>query len=382
MKILFIAYNYPSRIYPARGVFVKKLVDEFLSLGIEVKVIAPQSFGTYYIKNLVNKMSKLWQLLKKESDSSYVYRPLCFSFSNFKIGHFYFSQYFFDSAVKRVLTNKLRTFKPDVVYAHFIRPAGITAIKIAETNNLKSFIAVGEGDFDNITEFIFSNFVDKVTGIISVSEINKIRLLERTNLSPTQIIVSPNASSNLIFFQRNKTEMREKLGFSIHDFILIFVGYFDERKGANRVLEACEGLNQNIKLIFVGHGPQKPNTNNPRILFCNIVENSHLPEYLNCADVFILPTLYEGSCNAITEAISCGLPIISSNIPEVSVQVRANAILVNPRNIQEIRNAINQLFNNPELREKMSEDSTALANSYTITDRAKNILNFIREKSI
>ena len=379
MKLLLVAYNYPSMFNPVRGVFVKNIVDEFIRQGIEVKVIAPHTIGTFFLKGFLNQLFKKGVLFKREPDRDYVHRPLCISIGNLKIGKFYLSQYFFDKAVNRICESKLKSFKPDIVYGHFIRPAGITALKISQKNNVESFIAVGEGNIDYIDDYIFSTYVNNVSGIICVSEKNKYAILERSKLRSEQILLVQNSVNREVFNKKCKVEMREKFGFPQDSFILIFVGYFEERKGLNRVIEALEGIDESIKLICIGQGPQKPKSRNSRILFCDIVENKNLPEYLNCADVFILPTLFEGSCNAIAEAMACGLPIISSNIPEVKIQVGKNSILVDPINISAIKTAILQFFNDSFLTEEFGNESIKIADNYSIKDRAKKIIDFITE---
>ena len=77
--------------------------------------------------------------------------------------------------------------------------------------------------------------------------------------------------------------------------------------------------------------------------------NEYLPVWLNAADVFVLPTTAEGSCNAISEAIFCGLPVISSDIPEIREQVpTGKAILINPLDIQAMADAIREVKSNPQ----------------------------------
>src|SRR5690606_40325536 len=74
------------------------------------------------------------------------------------------------------------------------------------------------------------------------------------------------------------------------------------------------------------------------------------------ADVFVLPTLHEGSSNVIIEAMASGLPIVSSDIPEIRVQCNDNySILVNPNSVDEIAEALNKVLRNDDLRMRMSK---------------------------
>ena len=79
---------------------------------------------------------------------------------------------------------------------------------------------------------------------------------------------------------------------------------------------------------------------------------------MNAADVFVLPTLAEGCCNAILEAMACGLPIISSNLPfNWDILNDKNSILIDPNNINQIADAIQRLRDSPKLRSEMSEEA-------------------------
>lgn len=94
-------------------------------------------------------------------------------------------------------------------------------------------------------------------------------------------------------------------------------------------------------------------------------------EYMN-ADYVCLPSFYEGTPNVICEAMSCGRPIICSNICDnpIYVQEQVNGYLFNPTKTEEIANALQKAI------ETVNDDYTTLCkNSRTLAEEklSKNI---------
>ena len=119
----------------------------------------------------------------------------------------------------------------------------------------------------------------------------------------------------------------------------------------------------------------------PDILFKGKLPHDDIPTYLNAADAFVLPTLHEGCCNAVVEGMACGLPIISSNRPfNWDVLDETNSIMIDPESVEEIRNAIVELRDNPERRDQLSIGALEKAKDLTIGKRASKIAEFIQSR--
>lgn len=88
----------------------------------------------------------------------------------------------------------------------------------------------------------------------------------------------------------------------------------------------------------------------------------------------MLTALDDGCCNAINEAMACGLPVISSDLPfNWAVLNDENAIVIDPLNIQQMDDAIIELRDNPKRRLQISNTALLTANYLTIDIKAKNI---------
>ena len=106
--------------------------------------------------------------------------------------------------------------------------------------------------------------------------------------------------------------------------------------------------------------------------------HNELCTYLNCADVFVLPTNAEGCCNAIIEAIACGLPIISSNKSFNNEILNDNySIRINEESVEEIYQAIKLIKEDEVFRKKMAESALVASNKFEISNRAKAIAQFV-----
>ena len=133
-----------------------------------------------------------------------------------------------------------------------------------------------------------------------------------------------------------------------------------------------------VKLILIGNGEQSPNSE--KILYNGRIPHDKIVMYLNAADMFVLPTLAEGCCNAIVEAMACGLPVISSNLPfNDDILDESCSIRIDPNNIVELSDAIALLKNDAELKEKLSEGALSKAKGLTIEQRVGSILRFIND---
>ena len=213
---------------------------------------------------------------------------------------------------------------------------------------------------------------------------NKDESIELSLTTADKCIVIPNAVDVVKFNYIGKTVARKQLGFSEKIFIVAFCGRFNDRKGVMRVSDAIINCNDsNIKSIFIGR-PIEGSGMYPScdgILYSGTLPHDKISLYLNAADVFVLPSLAEGCSNSIVEAMACGLPIISSDLPfNYDILDKSNAILIDPTDIEAIKNAILELRNNKDRCDEMALISLDKAKDLTIEKRVKRIINFINNR--
>jgi glycosyltransferase involved in cell wall biosynthesis len=147
---------------------------------------------------------------------------------------------------------------------------------------------------------------------------------------------------------------------------LLFLGYLSKRKGIYDLLEAI-GENRvayfgKIRLVIGGNGETeqvtdfiKRNNIDDIVDFKGYIEGDDKKRLLATSDIYILPSYNEGQPISILEAMSYGLPVISTKaggIPEI-IEDGVNGLLIDAGNKEQIRDAINKLINDKELRQSM-----------------------------
>jgi glycosyltransferase involved in cell wall biosynthesis len=362
--------------------FVETLVCSWVDYGHSCTVIAPQSILSAIKNNRV--IRKKVEIRKTKNANEYtLYSPRVPSLSRIPVLsnillNYERKKYF--NAVKQVIDSI--NPKPEILYGHFVNPAGLLASQLGRLFSIPSFVALGESSLkDRIKNYGIDKTREELcylSGAIAVSSQLKGDVLSLEILPKIPVIVIPNAIDDTIFYPRSREERNRKrmeLGINLEEFVVAFVGFFNERKGPHRVMEAIEGL-EGVKGLFLGSGPNMPR--GKQVTFCGTVDHQKLPEYLGCADVFVLPTLAEGCCNAIIEAMACGLPVISSDLPFNDDILHAdNAIRIPPKDIKAIRQSIQLLIDDEKKRKSMSQKSLEYAQKLTIGQRARTIANIL-----
>lgn len=375
MQIVVISHSYPTS-KTIDFIFVDQLCRTFSDKGIDITVIAPQSITKCLFRGVPFVRYKS-TIVTEKGNRFILYRPCWISLGNS------LTKYVSDSFDKAVIRTLKRIKKPiDVIYGHFWAQA-IAALPYARRYSIPLFAVAGEGELDThkkMSHEAIQEVRSYVKGCICVATKSKRESIEAGFATEDMCEVIPNAINPNLFYQRNKLEMRRKYGFDSDDFIVAFVGQWNSRKGVQRLNDALTKLdNSRIKALFMGRGAEMPSYKHT--IFAGTVNHDLLPEYLNCADVFALPTINEGCSNAVIEAMACGLPIASSDMEfNWDVLNENNSLLFDPMDIDQIAAAINSLYENKQLREKLSKGAIQTASKLTIDARAERILKYIKSK--
>ncbi len=164
-------------------------------------------------------------------------------------------------------------------------------------------------------------------------------------------------------------------------FSVLFIGRLIPQKGALLLAKVAQDL-PDIDFVFVGNGPdfsrlKKISQKTDNIHLVGNVPYHSLHQYYQRADVFCIPSLYEeGWGRVIMEAISCGKPVIASNLGAIPEVVDSTvAILVKPT-LSQLKHAIQLLHQDRKLYHQMQKQCQPYAIKHFGPDNIRLIAKY------
>lgn len=165
----------------------------------------------------------------------------------------------------------------------------------------------------------------------------------------------------------------------------LFVGRVDSRKNLQRLIDAYNGLDVEIRdggggvhlaLVLSGHSSFEVDFSEKEYLHVlKDVPQDDIIQFYSSADALVFPSLDEGFGLPVLEAMQCGCPVITSNcasLPEVAGNA---AILVDPESVSEIRSAMQLLACSEEKREELRNQGFNQARRFSWEKAARETMN-------
>jgi glycosyltransferase involved in cell wall biosynthesis len=222
-----------------------------------------------------------------------------------------------------------------------------------------------------LQRFFLRSASKRARAIITVSQCSKKDLIETYALPESKISVIYNGYDDATFNDRAPDGERQKMlrkKFGMERSYLWHHGVIQPRKNLKRLIEAY-GLmlsrNRNLELDLVLAGPLSweyeeilaaaANTGNRRgrVILTGALDDSDLVALLKGASLAVVPSLYEGFCFPMVEAMACGVPVVAANascLPEVSGGVLK---YFDPRSVEEIAACLEQMLDDEEGRKAL-----------------------------
>jgi glycosyltransferase involved in cell wall biosynthesis len=158
---------------------------------------------------------------------------------------------------------------------------------------------------------------------------------------------------------------------------VLTVGRVELRKGSHLVLETAKRLGKEAEFRMVG--PVCVDAAHAHLLSQHVtlwggVPRRRVAEHYAWADVFLLPSISEGSAGVCYESLAEGLPLIVSENAGSVVENGVQGFITPAGDADSIEQAIRKLIESPGLHAQMSQNATLLAAEYTIESYSERLL--------
>lgn len=160
----------------------------------------------------------------------------------------------------------------------------------------------------------------RVNHVVAVSQETADFYCRRHPLISKKITVIPPGVADH-FRPVSRAVAAERLGLDPARRYILYVGRIEKEKNVTGIIESVRHLS--ATLLIVGNGTQyaqlsAENKEYPGIVFVKHVRSDVLPFYYSLASVVVLMSLHEGMPTALLESLSCGTPIVSTNVGDVA----------------------------------------------------------------
>lgn len=229
----------------------------------------------------------------------------------------------------------------------------------------------------------------KADCLIAVSESTKKDLMTKLGVPEEKIAVIYEGVDHDFFKpQEEKAIDQVRQKYHLPAEYLLFVGTIQPRKNLLRLIEAFNLLQRdakyhNLSLILVGKegwlaqeiykAPIRLRIQD-RVRFLNHVSKSDLPALYSGAKVFVFPSLYEGFGLPIVEAMSCGVPVITSSTSATAEIAGDAAVVIDPYQVNEIFEAVKELVDNKKNREDLVKKGLIRSKKFTWEEAARKTI--------
>lgn len=215
-------------------------------------------------------------------------------------------------------------------------------------------------DFALWYRIMLPRLVSKARHVLTVSEHSRNSIRTMIRVPAEKITVVQNGVNSVMFRPQDGSRVREKYRLA-HGYVL-YVGSIDPRKNLGRLISAWSRISHHddVELVIAGERGRAfrsagLNKRAGNVRFLGYVPDSDLPELYAGAELFVMPSLFEGFGLTVLEAMACGTPVAASNggaLPEVSAGA---ALLFDPDSVEAMAEAICTLLNDDCLRADLVE---------------------------
>jgi UDP-glucose:(heptosyl)LPS alpha-1,3-glucosyltransferase len=215
--------------------------------------------------------------------------------------------------------------------------------------------------------------------VIANSRLVKREIIGEYAYPEQKITVIHNGLPDVHFKKKPGTrlDMRRDWGLRESDIVLLFAGSGWERKGLKYAIQAVAHIaNRNVHLLVAGVG-KRPAHRSKNVRFLGPVTD--MSSLFIATDLFVLPTVYDPFSNACLEALSYGIPVITTvtnGFAEIIESGVHGQVINRPDDVVALQKAIEKWID-PDRRESAREICSELARHYSINRNLEETLRVL-----
>jgi glycosyltransferase involved in cell wall biosynthesis len=335
MRVLLVSQMYPGPFDPDLGVFVKQVADELERDGNDVSRVVIDHRGGSPAK--------------------------------------------YGGLAARAL-REARRFRPAVVYAHFLFPAGAIAALAARQAGARLVLTAHGRDVRNVGAIpgvatATRLAVRRADAVIAVSDFLRRELEAKLPEARGKVSVIDSGVDLERFRHRDAAPLRAELGWGGEGPFYLCVGTLDERKNVVRLAQAFAKL-ETGSLAFAGDGPLRQALDGrPRIRLAGRVPHGPVADWIAASDVVCQPSLIEPFGQAVLEALASERPVVATRIGGPAELVTPETgVLVDPGSVESIASGLRAAAELP----RPNPAARAIAEEHDVVRQARRVAEVLR----
>jgi teichuronic acid biosynthesis glycosyltransferase TuaC len=239
----------------------------------------------------------------------------------------------------------LQQLDPDIILNFWIYPQGRGALLAGRRLGIRVVVGAIGSDLnaipDAITRRLAARTLQQADHVITKSDALRRRAIAM-GAGAEHVTTIHNGCDHQLFAPGDCSEARRALNIGADDRVIVFIGRLEDTKGVAELLDAGVQVRQSfprLRLVYVGDGPMEEPLREAAqqqraswVQFAGAQAPTQVAQWLIAADLLALPSYAEGCPNVVLEALSCGRPVVATNVGGIPEMVDEHcAILVPPR---------------------------------------------------
>ncbi len=225
------------------------------------------------------------------------------------------------------------------------------------------------------------DIIENASFVVSLSETEKDDLINMYQCRPEKVIIIPGGVNIRHWKEIPKEKARATSRIDMKDYVILYVGRLEWRKGIGTIISACRELRKeipNLKLVITGGKIFGRNKNQADfeeyqrlqekaktekvsdiVKFVGNIGHRRLPNYYQSADILVVPSYYEPFGLVALEGMASKVPVVASKVGGLSTIFRdkENGLLFEPRNPVSLKDKILLLYQSQNLSERIKNNA-------------------------